>query len=676
MRAVSASTLTQTNERGSTLVVVLVIMLVMTLAITALVTVTMNTTGMVADDRDTVQSRAAADAGLAAAIATVERNGATANSISEFCAPTTVELEAPTHYLAQAECDPEQHSMTFTSTGWGSDDSASTVTATYSFVTPQPAPPKPATDNALYAASSFTLSNGIVITPVGEHTSVDLRVGASTKEICYNGSVIPGNVYVAEGDVRITHGCHISGDLYAQGNVTISSTNISLGSIYTSGTVTQTNSSDIRGDIIAGGDIDVVNVAGSITGGRDVSVGRVGGDVTALRDVTLKSNARVQGSVRSGGTLVVGSSAEVQGSTVSGGTTTLKSSGSRVRGSVLSDGKLTLESGTQIDGAATTNDALEVRSSNARIGGQATAIGNVTANGARLEGGIVTGGRISTNNTTITGNATSSSTASASMGNSTTVTGTLTLAGGVTGNPTTELTRTNVTGLTPPARATIAPIADITVPTAPPVNWINYEITSAGWEGYVVEELESCSMSTWSHPYLPPTQLTSATVPTIFDASRCAEVNLAAQSLALQTDIAILVGQNVQAQQLTVESADSTVRRFDIIQNSPGASDAARPTCPNPGTVANISGMNMKDTVHGVLYTPCKVNASNLATWRGNIQAGEVNIASGLNLFYEALTLPGFTEDTTVDEDDPVDPAPGDNDTFRLGPLISRGGGR
>ena len=43
------------DERGSTLVVVLVIMLVMTLAITALAVVTMNTTSMVADDRDTVQ---------------------------------------------------------------------------------------------------------------------------------------------------------------------------------------------------------------------------------------------------------------------------------------------------------------------------------------------------------------------------------------------------------------------------------------------------------------------------------------------------------------------------------------------------------------------------------------------------------------------------------------------
>jgi len=180
----------------------------------ALASVVVNTSGILADSRSTAQSRAAADAGLADAVASAVR-------LSDVCGDDDEtewlegHLTGGSEYSVTRACDvPVVGQVTFRSVGTSKDGGSTVSEAVYQF------------ERELAPVGDPSMTpTGLVLYEAAEMGQVNLfGTGDVTPQIVVpNGNfhcrlTVPGNVLV-KGNITSTDSCHIGGDLWVGGTV-------------------------------------------------------------------------------------------------------------------------------------------------------------------------------------------------------------------------------------------------------------------------------------------------------------------------------------------------------------------------------------------------------------------------------------------------------------------------
>lgn len=239
------------DDSGSALVSVIVVMLVLTVVAVTAATVVTGTSSSVVDTRGGVQARAAADAGISAALAEARRSSA-------FCSLTL--LSSSPDYSVTSDCAASK--VTFTSTGRGEDGGEIVTQAVYSYT----------------VTASFTGAAELVFfNESGDKVYFTNRVmpkssGTTTIDFPAGGGFeckteVPGDVRI-KGSFKGQSGCTIKGNLHVGGLNPIS------------GWATYLNNSDVvEGNLISGGS---TSVGGSIS--------KVGGTLTLPQNATLQIN--------------------------------------------------------------------------------------------------------------------------------------------------------------------------------------------------------------------------------------------------------------------------------------------------------------------------------------------------------------------------------------------------
>ncbi|WP_404432419.1 hypothetical protein LG299_00365 [Microbacterium lacus] len=258
------------DDRGSTLVVVLVVMLVLTtlgLTVAAIVT---NTTGMLVDNRTTAESRAAADAGLAEAVAEAKRT-------NEFC-DLALSGSSPT-FEVTSTCPEGEDTVVFTSVGHGAAAGVTTVEARFEYATESSGLAGAAELVFFNSSGSNVYFTNHVLAHADSSLATVLFPGGGGLEC---KTVVPANVLIV-GPFRGQAGCTIEGSVFAGGAGTPPQTVKEKGTSYPVAAFLN-NSDVIEGDLVARGNVHL--------GGTS----RIDGTVTMPTGSLLFVNGASQGS--------------------------------------------------------------------------------------------------------------------------------------------------------------------------------------------------------------------------------------------------------------------------------------------------------------------------------------------------------------------------------------------
>lgn len=328
------------DERGSALVSVLVVMLVLTMFALTTAAIVTNTSSNLVSGRSASQARAAADAGIAAALASFRK--------AEACNGTVSSATAPVY---TATCAAGPSTVTFMSTGSADDGRQASVQAVYGYTT----------------AQSFEAKVGQLIvfsgTTMYEPNKVTSATSDRAKVIVASGdlhcdSAMFANV-VTQDDFYAHSGCAVSGWVKARGDATLYSGS-SVGLDLTSGGPAVLNSvSSVGGNLVSGGTATLY------------SGSSVGKDLTAVGRAYLGSGASVVGNLSSAGYVDLNSNSSVGGDLSTAAYANLDS-GTSV------GGNLTSTSYSDIEGKVTGNvisGSYVLTGDNSRIEGFVTAAG-------------------------------------------------------------------------------------------------------------------------------------------------------------------------------------------------------------------------------------------------------------------------------------------------------------
>jgi hypothetical protein len=237
------------RDEGSALVSVMIVMFVLLVGGLALATIVANTSTVLASTRGTVQSRAAADAGLADALATAMRDGG-------FCPssdPTRFQVfvESPDDrpepdYVVRSRC--EGGRAYFAAVGAGVGNVKTATLAEFEYV----------------VADASTEGLGEMIFFSSAVLSGELRINAATSDLLSivvpSGNftcrtTLPANIIV-NGNVTGNGGCRILGDVYGGGSLTVNGSDVFEGNVTMGGTTTADIQGKVYGDIHVGGGIN------------------------------------------------------------------------------------------------------------------------------------------------------------------------------------------------------------------------------------------------------------------------------------------------------------------------------------------------------------------------------------------------------------------------------------
>ncbi len=191
------------DDAGSVLVVVLIVMLVLSVAALAVAAIATGTGGLLTDNRSNAESRAAADAGLAEAVAHGQRTG-------EFCSLTLASTSAPRYSVSTSCADGR---LVVVSTGHGGTSGETTTQAVYGY---EPRPDA-GTGAAAVLFGADTVALGDVEIVVDDEASAGYGLGIvvpAADLVC--GSALGADATV-HGDFRADSGCSVSGSVRVGG---------------------------------------------------------------------------------------------------------------------------------------------------------------------------------------------------------------------------------------------------------------------------------------------------------------------------------------------------------------------------------------------------------------------------------------------------------------------------
>lgn len=275
------------RDEGSTLVSVLIVMLVLTITGLALAAIVTNTSSGLAGSRDTAQSRAAADAGLATALAEARRSG-------QACGMDISSTTAP-RFRATSLCSADR--VTFTVTGRGANGGMTKTQAVFRYSSGSTGT---GADMIFFGDTTFTKE--VIAHPLDDSLlSIVIPSGDFTCQV-----PIPANLVLA-GDLQTKGNCAIKGSVVAAGIA-----DMAVDTDRVDGTLTVAGSAEntIRGAV--GGAINALGplsfgwngrtIGGNVSTGGNVKLGstKIAGSLTlpAAKSLDLQSGSVVGGIAR------------------------------------------------------------------------------------------------------------------------------------------------------------------------------------------------------------------------------------------------------------------------------------------------------------------------------------------------------------------------------------------
>lgn len=188
-----------------------------------------------ATTKASIQAQAAADAGIAAQVASIGESG---NPCTAAGVTSTVEPRYVVTVDSSNCMSPSNPSVTFESVGTAGNGGEATVQATYA-VEPAASPTITPMDTVgFYIGSVNRAFNGMKFTSAID-PAPSFVVASGDFECTGGGTKIPGDIYVANGNAKLNNDCLLSGDLYVRGNVNdTTGGNKAFNSIHATGTVT------------------------------------------------------------------------------------------------------------------------------------------------------------------------------------------------------------------------------------------------------------------------------------------------------------------------------------------------------------------------------------------------------------------------------------------------------
>jgi Tfp pilus assembly protein PilV len=276
--------LVKIRDEGSALVSVLVIMLVLTIGGLALAAIVTSTASGLAGSRDTAQSRAAADAGLATGLAEARRTGqACGMDISSTTAPK---------FRVTSICGSGR--VTFTVTGTGENGGQTKTEAVFAYSSSTAGT---GADMIFFGDTTFTKE--VIAHPLDDSLlSIVIPSGDFT---CM--STIPANLVLA-GDLNTKGSCDVKGSVVAGGEADMAvGTDRVVGTLTLAGPASNTIRGTVGAAINARGGIgfgwEGRTIGGNVTSGGNVALGstKISGSLTVPSDKTVTMDS---GSVSGG----------------------------------------------------------------------------------------------------------------------------------------------------------------------------------------------------------------------------------------------------------------------------------------------------------------------------------------------------------------------------------------
>lgn len=272
------------DDAGSSLVAVLIVMLVLTVAGLTLASIVVNTSGIVTDSRARAESRATADAGLAATVAALKRGELACPTAPAIRTATGVKVSADTGALSY------DYAITCTSTTATVRVNAdvrgarTAVQAEYAYSSSL----GEGGDMVFFGTNDITFNSNVIVTDPGRKVNVVVPQ-ASVK--C--NATIPGNLTL-KGDLHTQSGCNVSGSVAAGGTLTMCCGSDTFhGDLTLRGTGTSVIRGTINGSIQANGALEfgwehkTVGQSVSTTGNVMLGNVRIQGKLTLPASKTL-----------------------------------------------------------------------------------------------------------------------------------------------------------------------------------------------------------------------------------------------------------------------------------------------------------------------------------------------------------------------------------------------------
>jgi hypothetical protein len=573
------------DENGVALAAVLGIFAVAIILSSVILSSITSGLGQTSSTRATVQSQAAADAGIAVAQASLLAGTCVANSNGNFASAAGVEPRYSTSiWRARADGSWEQgcpasgaSSVRILSGGTAASPGAngnttgdkSTVEAIFAAPT-APTLIQP-TGPALYSYSSNGFEGS------GKLQSAD---GSSA------------NVFVKTGNVNCSGASNMQGDLVVYGNVELSGSCGVTGSLWATGTV------KLSGGVHVGG-----NVIGSAV---TINSGSVGGTVWSPGTTSL-SPATVGGGVVAGP--LTFSDGSVAGSVWSTGAVSV---GAKVGGNV-SAASLTFSAVGNVVGSASSTGTISVNWGQ-YIGGSATAAGFV------LNGGQVRGVAWTAGNAQIAGN-----NPGAVYAKST--------SGGGTANPL-SVTPTGTPISRKPAALPPAPPA-IATPVIP--EWVDFDYRAEDWNGFVPVTMSGAC----SYPEIKAALLGAGSSKAVLDLRTCTNGITVdgSNELNLTNDLVIIAKKfNLNNGGFTTSGSQ---KLWLITPDTQVTTPTAPLACSTDRGFIMTGGFKMAEGISTMVYTPCKAVITSGIHLRGQIYAGAAAVDGAAIVTYRGIGLPG-----------------------------------
>lgn len=302
------------DDSGAALAAVLGLMMVLAVVSLTVLSAALGANAFSTATRASVQSRAAAQAGLDAVFAAVSRGSFVCSASSSVAPLYTATAVYSDKTGAALGCSgglvagrPAKAVVTSTGTATAKGVKASngdTATASATFAITITNPPTQLR-HALFADKSVVLNNGTNL--------LESTAGANDSSLYTNGGItcstqfqVQGDM-VAAGDIGIANTCNVTGAIWAGGNVTISQSALLGGDVYQAGTGQMTlgnSSSHIAGSVITNGTVNFSGSGSACSGGAGAAIC---GSVVAFGSGANTVSAPVGGSVYAAGSVADGS---------------------------------------------------------------------------------------------------------------------------------------------------------------------------------------------------------------------------------------------------------------------------------------------------------------------------------------------------------------------------------
>jgi cytoskeletal protein CcmA (bactofilin family) len=567
--------------------------------------------------RASVQSQAAAQAGIAAAVVglqTASGAGSCTATGGVYESATAPQFRATIWYNGVRTCPTGSGIVKIISTGWAGSPGVAGASAgdeayleaTFNISSSE------ASGSAVYVYQGGNV-NAFTVNVADASTTGDIRV-PNGNLACSTTSTISGNVIVANGTVNFSNSCHVTGSIRASGTISLSTSPV------------------IDGDVVSsGGSVTVSNtgivIGGSIYANGDVTLqGQVSGDVEATGSVKIIAGARVTGSVRAGGTVEI--RGVVDGNVTTPGGASMPQSGARVGGNVTIGGTFsTLTGGARVNGS---------------VSAAGTGTMQIFPDGDRIDGNLAIGGDLDSWNYD-SNKPTSSSSTNAKIA------WTMQNKGWIDG----AITYLQI-GLPIPTAPT--PQAAPTAPAWVDWSYVPTDWVSAGYATTIVWPSNGCTIdgrigTQAGQPegvYELLQQIRNATTPVVVDARACTTLNFsnsASLDIGIRTNVAFIV-KSVTLESTKFRSADGAAHKlyFLVQDGAPGTAGVQ-----NPGGSCNIAtnsaGVEIVAPIAAIAYTPCNISLSNGTKWRGQLYSNGLSVSSGDGVTYVPVGIPGTNLD-------------------------------